>query len=96
MKAFLKKFHVTKRVFSYPYVLFMLLFVVVPLVMIFAYAFMDNDHNFTFENFKIFFTSQSSLYVVSRLRILIVNKNVLQNLKRIFHIVANLLHKNSC
>ena len=64
MKAFLKKFHVTKRVFSYPYVLFMLLFVVVPLVMIFAYAFMDNDHNFTFENFKIFFTSQSSLYVL--------------------------------
>ena len=25
---------------------------------------MDNDHNFTFENFKIFFTSQSSLYVL--------------------------------
>ena len=64
MKQFLKKFHVTKRVFSYPYILFMLLFVIVPLVMIFAYAFMDNDHNFTFENFKIFFTSQSSLYVL--------------------------------
>lgn len=64
MKQFLKKFRMTKRVFSYPYILFMLLFVVVPLVMIFAYAFMDNDHSFTFENFKIFFTSQSSLYVL--------------------------------
>ncbi|MCQ2602695.1 MAG: ABC transporter permease [Clostridia bacterium] len=54
----------TKKVFSYPYVLFMLLFVVIPLVMIFVYAFLDNDGNFTFENFKIFFTSRSSLYVL--------------------------------
>lgn len=64
MKDFFKKFKVTKRVFSYPYVLFMLLFVIVPLVMIFVYAFMDNDGGFTLENFKIFFTSSSSLYVL--------------------------------
>lgn len=64
MSNLFKKFKITKRVFSYPYVLFMLVFVIVPLVMIFAYAFMDNANNFTFDNFKVFFTSRSSLYVL--------------------------------
>lgn len=64
MKQFLKKFKMTKRVFAYPYVLFMLIFVVVPLAMIFVYAFLDNGGGFTVENFKIFFSSSSSLYVL--------------------------------
>ncbi len=64
MKSFLKKFKITKKVFSYPYVLFMLIFVIIPLVMILVYAFLDGDGAFTFENFRIFFTSRSSLYVL--------------------------------
>ena len=63
-KSLTKKFKMTKRVFSYPYILFMLLFVVVPLVMILVYAFLDNEHQFTFNNFQTFFTSRSSLYVL--------------------------------
>ena len=64
MSKLSKKFKMTKRVFSYPYILFMLLFVIVPLVMILIYAFMDNGHQFTLSNFQTFFTSRSSLYVL--------------------------------
>ena len=59
-----KKFKLTKRVFSYPYVLFMLLFVVLPLVMILVNAFLDSDNNLTLENFKTFFSESSSLIVL--------------------------------
>ena len=59
-----KKFRLTKKVFSVPYILFLLLFVVVPLVLILVNAFLDSDNNLTLENFKIFFTSKSSLIVL--------------------------------
>lgn len=59
-----KKFKLTKKVFSYPYVLFMLLFVVMPLVMILVNAFLDGDNNLTLDNFKTFFTESSSLIVL--------------------------------
>ncbi len=59
-----KKFRLTKKVFALPYVLFLLLFVVVPLVLILVNAFLDSDNNLTLENFKTFFTSKSSLVVL--------------------------------
>ncbi len=59
-----KKFRLTKKVFSIPYVLFLLLFVVIPLVLILVNAFLDSDNNLTVENFKAFFTSSSSLIVL--------------------------------
>lgn len=59
-----KKLKLTKKVFSIPYILFLLLFVVVPLVLILVNAFLDSDNNLTLENFKIFFSSKSSLIVL--------------------------------
>jgi spermidine/putrescine ABC transporter, permease protein len=47
-----------------PYVMWMLLFVVFPLLLIVYYSFRDLDGNFTFENYRIFF---SSTYVVMTL-----------------------------
>ncbi len=60
-----RRFKLTKRVFSYPYVLFMLLFVVIPLVMILVNAFLDADNNLTLENFSDFFTDKSSLVILA-------------------------------
>lgn len=59
-----KKFRLTKKAFSYPYVIFLLLFVVIPLVLILVNAFLDSDNNITIENFKTFFSSSSSLVVL--------------------------------
>lgn len=59
-----KKFRLTKKVFSVPYILFLLLFVVTPLVLILVNAFLDSDGSLTLENFKTFFTSKSSLVVL--------------------------------
>lgn len=59
-----KKFRLTKKAFSYPYVIFLLLFVVIPLVLILVNAFLDSDNNLTVENFKTFFSSSSSLIVL--------------------------------
>ena len=60
-----RRFKLTKRVFSYPYVLFMLLFVVIPLVMILVNAFLDADNNLTLDNFADFFTDKSSLIILA-------------------------------
>ena len=59
-----KQLRLTKKVFGVPYMLFLLLFVVVPLVLILVNAFLDNDNNLTFNNFKVFFSSASSLIVL--------------------------------
>ncbi|MBR5251145.1 MAG: hypothetical protein IKV38_03905, partial [Clostridia bacterium] len=58
-----KIFKLNRKVFSYPYVLFMLLFVVLPLVMILINAFLV-DGKFSFENFKIFFTESASMTIL--------------------------------
>ncbi len=58
------KFKLTKRVFGYPYILFLLLFVVLPLVLILVNAFLDSENNLTLDNFKTFFNSSSSLIVL--------------------------------
>ena len=54
----------TRSFFMIPYVVWMLLFVVFPLLLIVYYSFRDLDGNFTFENYRIFF---SSTYVVMTL-----------------------------
>ena len=54
----------TRSFFMIPYVLWMLLFVAFPLLLIVYYSFRDLDGNFTFENYRIFF---SSTYVVMTL-----------------------------
>ncbi|MDE6060229.1 MAG: ABC transporter permease, partial [Clostridia bacterium] len=59
-----KQFRLTKKVFGVPYMLFLLLFVIIPLVLILVNAFLDSDNNLTFDNFKVFFTSSSSLTVL--------------------------------
>ncbi len=59
-----KKLRLTKKVFSFPYILFLLLFVVIPLVLILVNAFLDSDNNLTLENFKTFFTSRANLIVL--------------------------------
>ena len=59
-----KKFRLTKKAFSVPYILFLILFVVIPLVLILVNAFLDSDNNLTFENFRMFFSSKSSLVVL--------------------------------
>ncbi|HKL93860.1 MAG TPA: ABC transporter permease [Clostridia bacterium] len=61
----LKNFKLTRRVFSYPYILFLLLFVVIPLLLILVNAFLDGDKNLTLDNFRIFFTEKSSLVVLA-------------------------------
>ena len=53
-----KKFRLTKKAFSVPYILFLILFVVIPLVLILVNAFLDSDNHLTFENFTMFFSSK--------------------------------------
>ena len=54
----------TRKWLAVPYALFMLLFVVVPLVLILAYAFTDAEGNFTFNNLLTFFGNGSSINTV--------------------------------
>ena len=60
----IKPLKISRRVFGYPYVLFMLIFVILPLVLILVNAFLDSDGYLTLENFKTFFTERSSLIVL--------------------------------
>ncbi|MDD4839273.1 MAG: ABC transporter permease [Clostridia bacterium] len=64
MSTKLKNIKLTRRAFSYPYVIFLMLFVVIPLVLILVNAFMDGDKTLTLDNFRIFFTEKSSLIVL--------------------------------
>ncbi len=59
-----KNFRLTRRVFSYPYILFLLLFVVIPLVLVLVYAFLDANNNFTFVNFAALIKDGASLQVL--------------------------------
>jgi len=59
-----KPFRLTKKAFSVPYILFLLLFVIIPLALILVNAFLDADNKLTGENFKVFFTSTSNLVVL--------------------------------
>ena len=51
------KFFMKRSNWSLPYLIFLIIFVVVPLVLIFLYAFQDADGNFTLSNFAKFISS---------------------------------------
>lgn len=59
-----KNFRMTRKVFSYPYILFLLMFVVVPLVLVLVYAFLDSQNNLTLGNFTSLFTDGASIKVL--------------------------------
>lgn len=50
------KFRFSRKALSYPYMLFLLIFVVVPLVIILINAFLADDNSFTLQNFAEFFS----------------------------------------
>ncbi|MDD3831306.1 MAG: ABC transporter permease [Clostridia bacterium] len=54
---------ISRKVFSYPYLIFMLIFVVVPLVMILFNAFIKDD-SFTLANFVTFFSQREGLAIL--------------------------------
>lgn len=60
----LKNFKMSRKVFSYPYILFLLLFVVIPMVLILIFAFLDGDNNLTLNNFVSLVTDGASLKVL--------------------------------
>lgn len=60
----MKKIKITKRALSYPYILFMLIFIILPLCLILVSAFLDDNKRLTGENFKLFFTSSSSFIIL--------------------------------
>ena len=51
-----RKFRFSRKAFAYPYMIFLLLFVVVPLVIVLINAFLDENSKFTFANFAEFFS----------------------------------------
>ncbi len=50
------KFRFTRKALAYPYMLFLLIFVVIPLVIILINAFLTDDNSFTLQNFAEFFS----------------------------------------
>ena len=55
------KFRFSRKQLCIPYALFLILFVIAPLVVIAYYAFTDGQGKFSFENFVNFFTSTNTL-----------------------------------
>ncbi|MBR1969554.1 MAG: ABC transporter permease [Clostridia bacterium] len=51
----------SRKVLAVPYAVFLLLFVVVPLVLIIVYAFTDSDGGFTINNFTSFFSEAHNI-----------------------------------
>jgi len=51
----------SRKTLALPYAIFMILFVVIPLVLIVTYAFTDVDGNFTLANFKTFFSGAHNI-----------------------------------
>lgn len=60
-----KNFKMTRKVFSYPYILFILFFVIIPMALILVYAFLDSSKHLTFNNFVSIFTDGASLKVLA-------------------------------
>lgn len=60
IKKLLKNFRITRSAFSYPYILFMLIFVVLPLALILINAFMV-DQRLSFGNFISLVQDRASL-----------------------------------
>ena len=53
--------HFTRKQLGIPYILFLILFVVLPLFVVLYYAFTDGQGQFTVENFQHFFTNGKTL-----------------------------------
>lgn len=51
----------SRRTWAWPYILFMAMFVLLPLVLVAVYAFTDIDGNFTLRNFAKFFTHSEAI-----------------------------------
>ena len=51
----------SRRTWAWPYILFLGLFVVLPLILVGVYAFTDIDGNFTLRNFAKFFTHSEAI-----------------------------------
>ena len=60
----MKKLTLSRKVFSYPYILFMLLFVVTPLVLILVNAFIV-DGKIDFSNFVDYFGNPANMNVLT-------------------------------
>lgn len=60
----LKNYKMSRKVFSYPYILFLILFVVIPMVLILVFAFLDGNNSLTFNNFVSLFTDGASIKVL--------------------------------
>ncbi|HKL73258.1 MAG TPA: ABC transporter permease [Clostridia bacterium] len=60
----IKNFKMTRKVFSYPYILSLLFFVVIPTVLVLVYAFLDGQNKLTFANFVTIFTDGASMKVL--------------------------------
>lgn len=60
----MSKIKFSRKWLAVPYAVFMLLFVVIPLLLILGYAFTDNDGNFTFENLVTLFSSSSNIETI--------------------------------
>ena len=63
-KGFRKNFKLTRKVFSYPYILFLTVFVVVPLSLLLVNSFLG-DGKLSLDNFKEFFSGKASLLVLA-------------------------------
>lgn len=53
-----------RKYLSIPYILFLFVFVVLPILFIIYYAFTDSDGNFSLESLRLFFTSTNKLNVL--------------------------------
>lgn len=58
------KFRFQRKYFSIPYVIFLALFIIVPMFLIAYYAFSGNDGRFSFEAAQKFFSDTSKLHVL--------------------------------
>ena len=55
------KLQFSRKQLGIPYAVFLIFFVIVPMLLILYYAFTGTDGRFTFENFLGFFTSKAKL-----------------------------------
>lgn len=56
-----KKTEFQKEILGIPYLLFMILFVLLPVFLIFYYAFTNGQGQFSIENFRLFFTDERTI-----------------------------------
>lgn len=57
----MKNFHLDRRQLSVPYLIYLVLFVVMPLLVVLYYGFTDDDGNISFTNFIVFFTNSKTM-----------------------------------